>query len=114
MEESVNVSSNVVTELSEKSKTIANIRTTISAISEQTNLLAFKNAGIEAARACGEQGKGFAVVAEEVKVLAEQSALATQELNQFLITSAIIEEAVASTFSVQEMVNKQEDIFLNL
>jgi len=46
----------------------------------RTNLLAL-NASIEAARA-GEQGKGFAVVADEVKVLAEQSALVTQEISR--------------------------------
>ena len=91
MEESVNISSDVVTELSEKSKTIANITTTISGISEQTNLLAL-NASIEAARA-GEQGKGFAVVADEVRKLAEQSAVATQEISKEIQD---IQEQIAS------------------
>lgn len=74
----------VVQALAENMKKIGYIVQTLNEISSQTNLLAL-NASIEAARA-GEYGVGFAVVASEVQKLASQSATASKQIEDTIMT----------------------------
>ena len=75
--------------LNEKAGNINQVVVTIVKVADQTNLLSL-NAAIEAEKA-GEYGRGFAVVATDVRRLADQTAVATYEIEQMVreIQSAV-------------------------
>ena len=75
--------------LNEKAGNINQVVVTIVKVADQTNLLSL-NAAIEAEKA-GEYGRGFAVVATEVGRLADQTAVATYDIEQMVreIQSAV-------------------------
>jgi methyl-accepting chemotaxis protein WspA len=75
--------------LNEKAGNITQVVTTITRVADQTNLLSL-NAAIEAEKA-GEYGKGFSVVATEIRRLADQTAVATYDIEQMVreIQSAV-------------------------
>jgi methyl-accepting chemotaxis protein WspA len=77
--------------LNEKAGNINQVVTTITKVADQTNLLSL-NAAIEAEKA-GEYGRGFAVVASEIRRLADQTAVATYDIEQ---TVKEIQSAVAA------------------
>ncbi|MBP5971492.1 methyl-accepting chemotaxis protein [Brasilonema sp. CT11] len=82
--------------ISDKANNINSIVTTITKVADQTNLLSL-NAAIEAEKA-GEYGMGFAVVAREIRRLADQTAVATLD-----IESMVKEMQSAVSTGVMEM-----------
>lgn len=85
MHKMMEATSNISTKLSVLSEKAANINsvvTTITKVADQTNLLSL-NAAIEAEKA-GEYGAGFSVVATEIRRLADQTAVATWDIEQMV------------------------------
>lgn len=82
--------------ISEKANNINSVVTTITKVADQTNLLSL-NAAIEAEKA-GEYGMGFGVVAREIRRLADQTAVATLD-----IESMVKEMQSAVSTGVMEM-----------
>ena len=98
-----------VAELSKAASRIGDVVELINTIAGQTNLLAL-NATIEAARA-GEAGRGFAVVASEVKVLAEQTAKATDEISQQISgIQAATQESVGAIKEIGDTIGLMSEI----
>ena len=81
MEASTSISARLAT-LNEKAGNIGIVVTTITKVADQTNLLSL-NAAIEAEKA-GDYGRGFAVVATEIRRLADQTGMATGDIEQMV------------------------------
>ena len=71
-----------LSQISERAATINLAVTTITKVADQTNLLSI-NAAIEAEKA-GEYGAGFLVVAREIRRLADQTAVASLDIEQMV------------------------------
>ena len=89
--------------ISDRASKISTVVTTINKVSDQTALLSL-NAAIEAEKA-GELGKGFSVVAREISRLADQTAVATQDID------SVVKEMQSSVSSgVMEMDKFSEEV----
>ncbi|GFZ33513.1 methyl-accepting chemotaxis protein [Clostridium zeae] len=119
-EEASNKIEVAVKDMSEASSNIKAITKSINEIAEQTNLLAL-NAAIEAARA-GEAGKGFSIVADEIRKLAEQSTVATKDIEVLIdkvddkskVAVIAVSNAKATIKEQGEAVNKTKITFKDI
>ncbi|OIN87491.1 MAG: hypothetical protein AUJ12_01820 [Alphaproteobacteria bacterium CG1_02_46_17] len=101
----VDTTMNTVSDLVTSAHKIGEITKLINSITSKTNLLAL-NATIEAARA-GDAGKGFSVVANEVKVLANQTAQATEDITQQI---NMIQQVTNTTETAVDEINQSINV----
>jgi methyl-accepting chemotaxis protein len=93
-----------ITAVSSQAEKIAAISEVIEGVAFQTSLLAL-NAAVEAARA-GDEGRGFAVVAGEVRGLAQRTSVAAKEIKVLIDAS---HDCVQKSFSQVEDVKSAMD-----
>ncbi|HEY9690723.1 MAG TPA: methyl-accepting chemotaxis protein [Oculatellaceae cyanobacterium] len=96
--------------ISEKANNINTVITTITSVANQTNLLSL-NAAIEAEKA-GEYGLGFAVVAREIRRLADQTAVATLDIETMVkeMQSAVSTGVMEMDKFTKEVSRSVEDV----
>jgi len=96
--------------INEKAENITNVVTTITKVADQTNLLSL-NAAIEAEKA-GEYGRGFNVVAREIRRLADQTAVATLDIDQMVqeMQSAVSAGVMEMDKFIAEVNHSAEDV----
>jgi methyl-accepting chemotaxis protein len=82
LDESMNAFTRKLSTISQRASGITSVVTAIAKVAEQTNLLSV-NATIEAEKA-GESGRGFRIVAQEIRRLADQTALATKDIERMV------------------------------
>jgi methyl-accepting chemotaxis protein WspA len=94
---------NQLAKLNDKTNTITGVITTITKVADRTNLLSL-NAAIEAHK-IGDKGGGFSVIATEIRRLADQTAVATLDIEK-----TVNEMVSAVSSGVEGMVKFSEDI----
>jgi len=96
--------------INEKAGNISHVVDTITKVADQTNLLSL-NAAIEAEKA-GEYGRGFQVVAREIRRLADQTAVATLDIEQMVqeMESAVASGVMEMEKFIDEVRRSAEDV----
>ena len=82
LDDTMNAFTRKLATISQRAAGITSVVTAIAKVADQTNLLSV-NATIEAEKA-GESGRGFRIVAQEIRRLADQTALATKDIERMV------------------------------